>query len=169
MVGDLESFDADANLYWVSSIASAWSPDAKLYFIRVTRPSPGGTVDLSAKGLGGVLYQFNSSSRGDVDFNVDVGSLRGQRKPPLSVSTSKHADGTPRNAIAKPKCTLVSALAKARAGVLATADPKYGLDFTLESDGANTSWTTTAVLAGKSQWVRIDATKCEVEKRDAGK
>jgi hypothetical protein len=151
-------------LDWATSIATAWSPDAKLYFIRVSHPSLSGTVDLSPKGSGGLLYQFNSSAKGDADFTLDVGSLRGQRNPPISVSTSKHADSTPRNAITKPKCTLVSALAKARAGVLAKADPKYGLELTLEANGEKATWSTSAVIAGKSQWVRIDAATCAIEK-----
>jgi hypothetical protein len=166
MVGDLQTFDVDANYDWASSIATAWSPDAKLWFVRVGHPSMDGTVDLSAKGLGSLYYQFNSPSKGDVDLMVDVGSVRGQRNPPVSVHTSKHADGTARNPITKPKCPLVTALTKARAagGSLAKAELKYGLDFTLEAKDEKTTWITSAVIDGGSQWVRLDATTCQVAK-----
>jgi hypothetical protein len=163
-VGDQQSFDVDANFDWASTIATAWSSDAKLYNIRIGHPSTNGTVDISAKGFGDVLYEFNSAAKGDMDFTVDVSSLRGQRNPPFAVNRSKHADNTPRNPITKPKCTLVSAVAKARAGVLAKVDPKYGLDFTLESNGQKTTWTTSAVIGDKSQWVRIDSATCEIAK-----
>jgi hypothetical protein len=164
MVGELTSFDVDANLDWATTIATAWSPDVKLYRIMISSMKPDGTLDVSPKGRDSVLYQFNSAAKGDVDFTVDVTSLGGQRTPPFGVGKHDHRDPTTRDPITKPKCTLVKALAGARAGVLKGTDPKYRLAFVLDVQGGKEMWNTEAVIADKSQWVKIDAATCATVK-----
>ncbi len=63
MVGTFASFDPIANLAWATSIAQAWTTDARIGSIYLNAVRPGGTMDLSARSDWKADYRFFSPTR----------------------------------------------------------------------------------------------------------
>jgi hypothetical protein len=63
MVGTFASFDPGANLAWATSIARAWTTDARVKGIYLDAVRPDGTIDLSARADWFADYRFYSPTR----------------------------------------------------------------------------------------------------------
>lgn len=169
IVGDASSFEPAANYDWASAIAAAWSSDAKLYHLSVGSIPPGGTVDVSPSGKSGVTFHFNSASKGDVDFSLEVEALRDRHRDgggvTLQVMVSPHKDPTMRVPVPKPACTLTRALAVARsAGGLVKANPHYPINATLVNKGKPRWYVAYAVGDGPTGVEdAVNATTCAIE------
>jgi hypothetical protein len=63
MVGTFASFDPIANLPWVTSIAQAWTTDARIGSIYLNAVRPDGSMDLSSRSDWNADYRFFSPTR----------------------------------------------------------------------------------------------------------
>jgi hypothetical protein len=168
VVGDRERLDVMANLDWATAIATAFSPDAKLYRLALERLGADGSADLSVRGTSTVTFYFNSVAKGDVDFAIDLfprSHRRGANPPAVDVEVSAHHDTTRRDAVGKPACTLQRAVAAGRtSGRLAKLDPIYGLGADLEVRSGKSSWYFSFAIAGAGAGETVDATTCAIVK-----
>jgi hypothetical protein len=114
MVGPLSPFDVVANYDWVTTIGSAWKPDAVLYRLEVSQIARDGTVNLGTGAYGFVVsYQFVAPSC-RCQLYVDLEAAGDT--PHVKVRTMAASGDDP--AIKKPTCTLQKAFAAlAKAGM----------------------------------------------------
>jgi hypothetical protein len=142
--GDLSAFDVVGNLDWASSIARAWSSDAKFWRLNVSGMAPDGTINLTTAGAD-VLFQYNSLTKGDLDFSIEVHYPRGlPANAPganFGVTISSHRDSTARDELRKPMCPIskVFSILKASSG-LANRNRQYGLSRGLSLRGPKEYW-----------------------------
>jgi len=169
MVGTYASFDPVANYDWATALATAWSPDAKLFQVRIEHAALDGTVDLSPAGVSSALLFFNSVAKGDVDLDVEVYPFQVRHQDggagTVSVKVQRHSDATARRPVPKPTCTLARAVAALR-GTLAKANPAYRLDATLQVLASGKSVWTLGYAVGdppKGMQAEVDAATCAIE------
>ncbi len=169
VTGTYASFDIDANLDWATNIATAWSPDAKLFRLATTRLANDGTADLSPAGVATVTYYFNSKSKGDADLAIEVNPVRDRRRDggaagATEVEATPHRDTTGRAALPRPACTLARAAAAIKPR-LAHAAGVFSVDLLL--GGGKEAWhfVTVAGAGSPSVAVDVDAATCKVETR----
>ena len=169
IVGTYEAFDVVANYDWASSIAAAWSPDAKLYRLSAGPLTSDGKVDLGPRKPASVSYYFNSRAKGDVDLYLDVdpwGDLHSSGAT-VRLRAYSHGDSTARDPLPKPTCTLdrvLAALSSPRdAGVLDKAKVA-GIHTDLHTIVGKPYWGFTYTdAAGKWAGVEVNGSTCVIE------
>jgi hypothetical protein len=177
IVGTADAFDVAQNYDWATAIGTAWSPDAKLFRVRISRIAKDGALDVSHLFRGGatesaVVYVFHAPDRKqqlEVEVNASwahptAGTDAGVpfvtvRTPPAESIPSDHP-------VPRPTCTLRQAFAAlAKAGVLV---PSPGYQATLlDSTGRDPWWVVSFAVTSPSGSVKgvegvVNAATCGI-------
>lgn len=165
--GDWAPFDVLANLAWASSIATTWSPDARLWSLSLG-PRLDGAANLSA-GHDWVLLRYNSPGRGDVDLTVALHPPRNgsgdATASHVDVSVDPHVDTTTRDQLPIPRCSLARAFTLLRsASGLAKANTRYAVTAGLVLVGRTAYWSVSYVPGSGSGGVEdfVNAATCAI-------
>jgi hypothetical protein len=159
--GAAAKFDPVANLSWASSIATAWSSDAKLWRLHWIPNEEEGTMDGTANlstPADSVSFEYTSASRGTVDLEIAL------RASQVYLAMRPHPGATPANPLPVPTCPIARVFSKIGA-VKASTDSNFTVS--LEVAGNAAYWHVAHYRVAQGRFVKtidddFDATTCAV-------
>jgi hypothetical protein len=171
MVGTFSSFDPSANLAWATSIARAWTTDARIESIYLSHVRPDGTQDLSSREWN-ADYRFFSPTRREAQRRMRevseqevISELRVQveaSRVKVHLSAAhRHSLDNPDSPLFQSTCTIAQVLQLSRDRI----PPRPGYDMMLTHLDRPSWWRWSfadASIVGSAP--QVDAVDCTVRR-----